>query len=210
MGGLLYNLLLLKTLLSHFGRISLSFSSIVPNCTWQWNSRVVDLIVSNFTKCWLLTTAFAGKVMLSVASVRLPVYVLFFEPTDFTIWCFACVRVMTIAHRDVTVKVISHVRRSMQIVRAASYEYWLVATEVGFHCDVAISCKLATGAAWRGRVGVVTRPVWPQSSTEKSFFSNQNSWTSHSLVDLKQACWWQSANVRQIATLRRYFSQSPF
>jgi len=173
MGGLLYNLLLLKTLLSHFGRISLSFSSIVPNCTWQWNSRVVDLIVSNFTKCWLLPTAFAGKVMLSVASVRLPVYVLFFEPTDFTIWCFACVRVMTIAHRDVTVKVISHVRRSMQIVRAtrvstaASYEYWLVATVVGFHCDVAISCKLerrrvrhgaAVWALWRGRSDLSHQP----------------------------------------------------
>jgi len=86
---------------------------------------------------------------------------------------FACVRVTTIAYWDVTVKVISHVRRSMQIVRAtrvstaASYEYWLVATVVGFHCDVAISCKLARrrvrhGAAvwalWRGRSDLSHQP----------------------------------------------------
>ena len=69
-----------------------------------------------------------------------------------------------------------------RIFAAASYEYWLMAVVVGFHCDV-ISCGLARRGVRRGvarsrpaaaaESGLGTRSIWPLSSIEDNYSSFQ-------------------------------------
>jgi len=68
---------------------------------------------------------------------------------------------------------------SLRVSTTAPYEYWLMAVVGGSHCDV-ISCQLARRGVRRGvpdasysgtvqHVRVVTRSVWPRSSTNGSY-----------------------------------------
>ena len=55
----------------------------------------------------------------------------------------------------------SHKMYPTQVATVPSYEYWLMAIEVGFHCDV-ISCELALQGVWRGSAdaGNEVQHVW--------------------------------------------------
>jgi len=91
----------------------------------------------------ILSITLSGKAKRSVVSFRLSVSKILFEPTDLLL-IFACVRVITIAHRGSKVEVIGQDQRWMQNVcyTAVSCEYGLTAVVVGFHFNV-ISCHSA-------------------------------------------------------------------
>jgi len=136
----------------------------------------------------LIQTALVGQVMRSVVSVRLSISTLnLILRTNWLRFRFLAriKAIVWVSDGDWKSMSQTHSSRSMQNVgatqafNAASYEYWLMAAEAGFYCDV-ISCELAQRGVWRGAVEAsgsgpvklvwvwLPQSVWPRSLIDDS------------------------------------------